>query len=670
MRAAAGDTHPQRTVEWRGPFIQATLAVAAGVTLFDALLLQQKKAFFTGGFLSSYHTSGPLEAAAFLLVSLLTDAGVAAVLVAAAWGLSGLFRLTPLARGTAVLILAAGPLLIADFVMYQLLTYLGDAFDLSLMFELTGGKASEFLAVSSRHLIAPSMLLTGVTVAAFGTVWALNQFGSRERATRSRLPRRAVTSAAAVFVAAGVTTALVRASNETYEDGLRRKPSGSFFGSLSELVTDFDRDGFGVGGRMSDPDPFDPAIFPYAVDIPGDGIDQNGVAGDLPGSLPAYSETPAPATPWIHKPDVVLIVLESFRADAVGRVVNGKPVTPVLDALAREGISVPLAFSHNGYTAESRFHIFSGSLANVRDRRSIVDDFKANGYEVGYFSGQDDSFGGPAYAVGMDRADAAFDARQDRARRYSTFATAGSLAVPHAVVQQRVAEFMAARGRQKPLFLYVNFHDTHYPYHHASLQPLVSDRVVAEGDIHPSRAEALREMYLNAAANLDAAIGSTLEIVRRQLDGPPAVIVTADHGESLFEEGFLGHGYALNDVQTRIPLIVSGLGLQIEQPVGQVELRDLIASALADGERAATPSVSMRADKGVFQYLGTLPRPRQIGFVGLAGRTIYDFRTNRVRFGDGPWRRPEALERDAAARFVELVRVWERMMVAKSGPER
>lgn len=667
MPAAPPGLRQPRDVAWRRPLLRDTMLVALGVTVFDALLLQQKKAFFTGGFLSSYHTGGPLEASAFLLVSLLTDAGVAAVLVAAAWWLSGRLRLTPLAHRAAVLMLAAGPLLVADFVMYQLLTYLGDAFDLSLMFELTGGRPAEFFAVSSQHLLGSSMLVVAAGTVAFGVVWAANRLG-RERASRVRPPRRAFAAAGSMFVLAALTSAAVRAANETFDDGLRRKPSGSLFGRLAELATDVDRDGFGVGGRMSDPDPFDAAVFPYAVEIPGDGIDQNGVAGDLPAAAPAYSEKAAAAAPWVRTPDIVLFVLESFRADAVGRIVNGKPATPVLDALARGGVSVPLAFSHNGYTAESRFHLFSGSLAGVRDGRSIIDDFKANGYEVAYFSGQDDSFGGPAYAIGMDRADVAYDARQDRSRRYSTFATAGSLAVPHEVVQQRVGSFLEQRSRQKPLFLYVNFHDTHYPYHHASMRPLVSDRAIAEGDIHPSRAAELREMYYNTASNVDAAIGATLDTIRRHLAAPPAVIVTADHGESLFDEGFLGHGYALNDVQTQIPLIVSGLGLRIEQPFGQVELRDLIASALADGERGTHPSVSSRPDKGVFQYLGTLPRPRQIGFVSGEGRTIYDFRTDRVRFDGGGWQRPDALDGEAAARYVELVRLWERMLLARTRP--
>ena len=144
-----------------------------------------------------------------------------------------------------------------------------------------------------------------------------------------------------------------------------------------------------------------------------------------------------------------------------------------------------MAYSHNGYTAQSRFHIFSGSLANLRGGQTLIDDFKANGYEVGYFSGQDDSFGAQEYRVDYKNADVMFDARQERKRRYSTFTTAGSLAVPFDVVEQHVGDFLNARDASKPLFLYINFHDTHYPYHHGAMQPLVSDVVRPERQIEP-----------------------------------------------------------------------------------------------------------------------------------------------------------------------------------------
>ena len=103
------------------------------------------------------------------------------------------------------------------------------------------------------------------------------------------------------------------------------------------------------------------------------------------------------------------------------RRVDGQPVTPVLDEL-RAGGSRRYAYSHNGYTVQSRHHIFAGSVAGLRGATTLIDDFNATGYETAYFSGQDESFGGADVDVGFARASVSYDARQDRDRRYSTFA--------------------------------------------------------------------------------------------------------------------------------------------------------------------------------------------------------------------------------------------------------
>jgi hypothetical protein len=96
----------------------------------------------------------------------------------------------------------------------------------------------------------------------------------------------------------------------------------------------------------------------------------------------------------------------------------------------------------------------------------------------------------------------------------------------------------------------------------------------------------------------------------------------SDHGESLFDEGFLGHGYALNEIQTRIPFIVANLPLVVREPFGQADLRGAIDAALrVDPGVAAVPRLEPAPAHEVFQYLGTIDRPRQIALLGEHGRT-------------------------------------------------
>ncbi len=651
---------------WR----RSTLAGALVLTLVDAVLLQQTKSFFTGGFLSRAFVTGPLETTAFVLVSIIADAALVGVMAGMAVWVLARVRLTQPARTFGVLAAALSVPLLMDFASYRLFSYLGDAFDLGMMFELAGRRASELAAVASPQVVQ----IAGLAGTGLGCVAALvaivDRFGRSGRRTLPPSSRAIAIPAATLFFAGMLVTSVLGAANETLGDGLSRKPSGRIFESIVAAFTDVDRDGFGLAGGMRDQSPFEAAQHPWAVDVPGNGIDEDGIGGDLPGGTPAYEEGGTSARTWKQRPDVLLFVLESFRADAVGRRVNGHPVTPVLDRLSEEGVASSRAYSHNGYTAQSRFHLLVGSLAGLRAGTSLIDDFRSNGYQTAYFSAQDESFGGPAWDAGFARAEVAYDARTDRNRRSSTFSTPGSLAVSHVTLTERIAAFLASRDRGRPLLLYVNFHDTHYPYHHAQIEPLVSPTVLPAGRIAPSRQAALEEMYFNSAANVDRAVGDVIMRATAALGHAPAVIVTADHGESLFDENFLGHGYALNDVQTRVPLIVRGLPLEIAEPFGQADLRDAVDAALSSdaSRRAFGPRVVQRPDRLVFQYLGQLRRPRQIGFVNGSTRTLYDFRQRAALVGNGGWRRPEMLSGDQQAAYLDLVRFWERMMLAKAEP--
>src|SRR5688572_6949029 len=662
--SAPGDDRAALTL-FRRSWVLATAIGAVLITLFDAALLQQSRSYFTGGFLSIDYLQGPVDVVVFLVTSLFVDAAfVGLVTAVAAWALSR-SRLRPQAAVLAGALAGTSLLLAADVASYQILRYLGDAFDLALMFDLTGRSISEMFAVASTHRAAVAHVALVAGGAAAGGIWAANRHWKHH--ARVRFPARVLMIPAVVALfGTAVLTAAANAS-DTLENGLLRKPAGRAMAMVVNAVTDVDRDRFGAVGRSVDPDPFDGSVFPYAVDLPGNGVDEDGIAGDLPREAAVFEETPLQTREWRRRPDVVLIVLESFRADVVGARLNGKPVTPVIDAVVGRGASVDAAFSHNGYTIQSRHHLFTGSLLAVPSKTTLIDDFLANGYRVGYFSAQDESFGGAAYDVGFARATVASDARADRARRYSTSTTAGSLVVPSTVVQERIGQFLDTYGPgEAPLFLYVNFQETHFPYSHPGIETLISPARLDRSRIGPDQRAALWETYLNTAATVDRAVGEVLEAVRRARRAEPGVVITADHGESLFDEGFLGHGYALNDVQTRVPLVVANLPMDLQQPFGQAELRAALGSALQKGpEVSSMPTVSPAANRVVFQYLGDLSRPRQIAFLQNGERTVYDFRSRRLRVANGPWSTADDLTGSHREIFHRLVHWWEAIGLAR-----
>jgi hypothetical protein len=358
-------------------------------------------------------------------------------------------------------------------------------------------------------------------------------------------------------------------------------------------------------------------------------------------------------------------VLETFRGDLVGASEGGREVTPVLNALGRRGVIVQHAFSHNGFTAQSRFHIFRGSIAGLRVT-SLIDDFEANGYETAFMSAQDESFGGPALDVGFYRADKVYDARQDVARRFTQFSTPGSLGIPYYVLVERLQEYLQARANDRPLFLTVNFQETHFPYYHEGIKPLLNDVVVPRDAIAPDRAADLKRMYRNTAANVDFALGQVLDLVGHYTGATPAVVAVADHGESLFDDGLLGHGYALDDEQLRIAMAIANLPARVPEPFGQSDLRDVVWQALtreagADERPTVLPDTSRR----VFQYIGTFEKPTQIGFVTLKERVSVHMVNLQARFGSGPWRDLSALSPGDRHRCQETIYFWERAKIER-----
>ncbi len=649
---------------------------AAGVTIVDSLLLGRQRGLFRGGFLAYEYLASTGERAGFLLVSFLVDFALAAPLIGLTLAGARRLGLRPAAAGFLALVVALTPAATDDFFSYQLGGFLGQTFDLSLMLDLVGGDVREFIAVAGGHIAAPLWFAVFAGGAVAAVTATLHRFAPGQAVEAVTPPgRRGWLRWAAVWPLGLVIMTAARLHSVPIDNGMRLKPSGKMLGFLVTKLTDFDRDGYGLLEQPADPAPFDARIHPYAIDVPGNGIDEDGLVGDLPLADANYTERPPPPLPWKQRPDVVLVFLESVRADVVGSTFEGKPVTPTLDGLAAEGASSQLAYSQNGFTTQSRYHMLSGSMGGLRGDSTLIDDFKRNGYQTVYISGQDDSFGGPTYSIGFDRADFFYDARREPERRYTAYATPGSLAVPFSVVEEHVDTYLAGAD-QRPLFLYVNFGDTHFPYHHNLMRPLVSDVTLVHEErttktsgsaITPDRRNELWAMYVNGVANVDHAIGDVLASVARWRGRAPAVVVLSDHGESLFEEGFIGHGYALSEAQTRIPFVTARLPMKITEPFGETDVRDLISDALSTDDGSTRPSLVPSPDARVFQYIGTVDHPREVGFRTLAGRVSYDFRTGAIQRSSVSGTGHGTLADDDVTR---LLRFWEAIRVAQDATSR
>jgi hypothetical protein len=658
MTRPATERHPHAS---RRVWLPLLVGCAVLIALVDSVLLQLGGGYFTRGYNGTY-LQGAGQLAAFALASLLLDL----------WLVLGLWTLLlPLARalrlaGLQVLCLV-GMLTLAlpftyQFVSYRLHVILGDLLGLDLLWDVAARSPIEIVSQAAGYL--PRLgIPVGVFLVLLPAVLVIARRAEAGMAGGSwGAPRiRSLGAAFAVFGLGGTLVLLLPASSlEPIRFGLGRKASGTLLVRLDNWLTDVDGDGFGLG--TSDPDPFDASIHPFALDLAGNGVDENGLAGDHPLGFEPVSVVEEAMHPS-RQQHVVLIFLESFRADMLGRRFQGREVTPFLDRLAREGGATEHAYVHSPFTVYSRAQLFSGSLVPHPGESTLMDDFHEWGYRVAYFSGQDDSFGGSEALLDPERADVFYDARQDRDRRTSRSTSPGSLQVSWKLLASRVLAFLEGHDAATPLFLYVNIVDTHYPYHHGDLDRIFDIEPVERQDIRADHPQPLWNTYLNTAANVDRAIETVVQAVWERLGRDVAIVITSDHGQSLYDdEGMLGHGRSLHAVQTRVPFVLWGLGGDWPEPLGLGDVRGLLRRNLPverRGDGPLRPRFVPDPERRVFEYMAKIGTPRLLGLRSLERSVLYDVVSRRVEVL-GPGDAPLELAPEAERRLFEsLIWNWE-----------
>ena len=583
------------------------------VSVFELLLAERKYALFGGGFGQSQTLDTALEIGAFLGALLACQSLLFLLLYRLVRQLHGRKVDTPLFLVNFACIAGFGGIGAAA-AKFEALTYFSDAMSFQIIRNLGGGSLADALLFSLSEAGLMLIAAGGFVLVYGGTLFLLR----RRWRTLPPLPDRYRLSARQALSALLATSLLLFAANRVPDarSALGRFNSVALFAIVLDQATDFDRDGWSFFSSPLDRQPFDGSRHPYALDLPNNGVDEDGFGGDF-SFAPSAADIPAPAIIAGRKRHVVLIVLESTRADAIGRRVGGRPVAPVLEALAARGSAAAEAYSHVGFTTQSLQSLFTGRLAPTDDRQSLVRDFLANGYDVGVFSGQSEDFGGIARTTGMRRGSIFVDANTLRDERAFSFAAEGSLNVDGRLL---LREFDRRLGRPEawtqPHFLYFNFQSAHFPYAFPGMDRILPGEPIPRASISAANRDWVANTYWNAIAYNDRLIGALLARLRRLgvLDDT-LVVVTADHGESLFDDGFLGHGHMLNSQQTRIPFILSDSGVALAAPIGLADMRNIIL-------RAAGAALPATPHDGIFQYLGDLDRPGAIGLVARGGDWI------------------------------------------------
>jgi arylsulfatase A-like enzyme len=310
----------------------------------------------------------------------------------------------------------------------------------------------------------------------------------------------------------------------------------------------------------------------------------------------------APSSP-VPPPSVVLVTLESARADRLGPYRAGARVSPQLDQLAADGIVYGNAYTPSNTTLAAHASLLTGRLPARHGAGEAPDGAIALPDVVGTPEGWQHRRAHPLPAAVPTLAEAL------RAAGYATAAVVSGPWLVRAfglgrgfdLYEDRGVETLAGRpgadvtdsalawldaDPRRPVLLFVSYFEPHAPYQPplelarqqlgASLEALPAEPDLAE-------TSALYDAELAAA---DLQLGRLLDGLReRGLYDDAWILVTADHGVLLGEHVGLGHGETLWEEELRVPLVVkpprgAGAPTRVTDPVLLTDLLPMLLEAL------------------------------------------------------------------------------------------
>ena len=590
--------------ERRGKLFSGVIFVLIGaLAALELALADRKYGLFTGGFGQSQAIDTFTERAIFLVAYI---SSVAMLIFGTWWIIVRLFRsktswpplffLATIVGGSYALLLA---------LTFQLHQYFSDTMSFALMANLGGGSLTDALLFASNEIfLAAAALVLGLFAYIYIFRLLSRKFPVRaDHLTWSAHGRTFI----ALFCSTLILAVAVPAASNDVQNGLNRTLAWGLFTEAANKLTDFDNDGYGWISSMPDRHPFNSARYPLAMDIPGNGIDEDGYGGDL--QLVPMAPQPPITLISGKRPHLILIVMESARYDVIGKRINGKPVAPNLETIAESGSLVSPTFSHVGFTTASLKSLFGGALQPTAGSPSLFRELKSSGYEIAIFSGQPEDFGGISETVGMrENADIFIDGdRLKHLRAFSNGAQGSILIDEKHLLKAFANKYDQPSKWDEPQFLYFNFQSPHFPYFHEGMPHSLSDSPLPRSEISAGNRGQLQQTYWNAVHYSDQQLGELVASLKR--DGvwdSSVVVITGDHGEDLFEEGFLGHGHNINIRQYGTFLVTNRPGVSANGPIGLSDYRAIILSLLK-GEKPDTP------EKPVLMTVGDLERPTQIG---------------------------------------------------------
>jgi arylsulfatase A-like enzyme/Tfp pilus assembly protein PilF len=304
---------------------------------------------------------------------------------------------------------------------------------------------------------------------------------------------------------------------------------------------------------------------------------------------------------------LVVITLDTTRADRIGAYGYPKAGTANLDALAQDGVLFEHASTAAPITLPAHSSLFTGRFPpehGVRDNggyflnekeKTLAEVLKSHGYATGAFIAAYVLDGKWGINQGFDTYFDDFDLS-----KYRIFSM-GAIQRPGNEVVDRALPWID-QHRTSPFFAWIHLYDAHTPY--SPPEPFKGQ--------HPD------DPYQGEISFADAQIGRVMQLLRdRALFDRTVVVVIGDHGESLNDHGEKGHGFFVYESVVHVPLIIrtpysAMRQRRVPDPVRSVDVMPTVLDLLGvskpagptiDGESIVALMTGARAEMGLENYV-------------------------------------------------------------------
>jgi len=277
---------------------------------------------------------------------------------------------------------------------------------------------------------------------------------------------------------------------------------------------------------------------------------------------------------------LLLITLDTVRADRLGTFGYGRDTSPRLDAFAREAVVFERAQAPTSWTLASLASLLTSqqlSSTGIRDFRSKLDPAFTTLAELLDRAG---------FATAVVGTHVVFQAKYGLLQGFdevddelvlADFTESHRAITSERVSDKGIAWLEARAGSDEPWFLWLHYFDPHIPY-------------LPHGDLTRRFGGEGSDRYDGEIAYVDAQIGRVLDAVDRLAPDDAVVVLTADHGEEFGDHGAREHGHTLYQELLHVPLVVRAPGFAPRRVPDRVHLVDVLPTLVELLDLAGAPA--------------------------------------------------------------------------------